>query len=210
MKKLMLLLVTAFIVAGTQAQTKEEIEKRKAAKEEQAKLNADQVALEKEQAVLAEQSRLEKIKMFKDSVMAENRAQWVKDSLRSIQDSSNKVQAENDRLSTEKYLAIDKSRNDVYTAAGLSDYEMQKVKVINAQYYARAKAINADESIAGDIKAKRLAALNKERLKKIKDALGGKKASALEKARKTTAQNAEDTDSQWLYEIDNAKGKKKS
>ena len=210
MKKLMLLLVATFIVAGTQAQTKEEIEKRKAAKEEQAKLNADQVALEKEQAVLAEQSRLEKIKMFKDSVMAENRAQWVKDSLRSIQDSSNKVQAENDRLSTEKYLAIDKSRNDVYTAAGLSDYEMQKVKVINAQYYARAKAINADESIAGDIKAKRLAALNKERLKKIKDALGGKKASALEKARKTTAQNAEDTDSQWLYEIDNAKGKKKS
>jgi len=210
MKKLMLLLVTAFIVAGTQAQTKEEIEKRKAAKEEQAKLTADQVALEKEQAVMAEQSRLEKIKMFKDSVMAENRAQWVKDSLRSIQDSSNKVQAENDRLSTEKYLAIDKSRNDVYTAAGLSDYEMQKVKVINAQYYARAKAINADESIAGDIKAKRLAALNKERLKKIKDALGGKKASALEKARKTTAQNAEDTDSQWLYEIDNAKGKKKS
>ncbi len=210
MKKLMLLLVTTFIVAGTQAQTKEEIEKRKAAKEEQAKLTADQVALEKEQAVMAEQSRLEKIKMFKDSVMAENRAQWVKDSLRSIQDSSNKVQAENDRLSTEKYLAVDKSRNDVYTAAGLSDYEMQKVKVINAQYYARAKAINADESIAGDIKAKRLAALNKERLKKIKDALGGKKASALEKARKTTAQNAEDTDSQWLYEIDNAKGKKKS
>ena len=162
MKKLMLLLVTAFIVAGTQAQTKEEIEKRKAAKEEQAKLTSDQAAIDKEQAVLAEQARQEKIKMFKDSVMAETRAQWVKDSLRSIQDSSNKVQTENDRLSTEKYLAVDKSRNDVYTAAGLSDYEMQKVKVINSQYYARAKAINADESIAGDIKSKRLAALNKE------------------------------------------------
>ena len=205
MKKLMLLLVTAFIVAGTQAQTKEEIEKRKAAKEEQAKLTSDQAAIDKEQAVLAEQARQEKIKMFK-----ETRAQWVKDSLRSIQDSSNKVQTENDRLSTEKYLAVDKSRNDVYTAAGLSDYEMQKVKVINSQYYARAKAINADESIAGDIKSKRLAALNKERLKKIKATLGGKKASALEKARKTTAQNAEDSDSQWLYEIDSTKGKKKS
>jgi hypothetical protein len=210
MKKLMLLLVTAFIVAGTQAQTKEEIEKRKAAKEEQAKLTSDQAAIDKEQAVLAEQARQEKIKMFKDSVIAETRAQWVKDSLRSIQDSSNKVQTENDRLSTEKYLAVDKSRNDVYTAAGLSDYEMQKVKVINSQYYARAKAINADESIAGDIKSKRLAALNKERLKKIKATLGGKKASALEKARKTTAQNAEDSDSQWLYEIDSTKGKKKS
>ncbi|MGB4815402.1 MAG: hypothetical protein WBP30_02370, partial [Ferruginibacter sp.] len=86
MKKLMLLLVTAFIVAGTQAQTKEEIEKRKAAKEEQAKLTSDQAAIDKEQAVLAEQARQEKIKMFKDSVMAETRAQWVKDSLRSIQD----------------------------------------------------------------------------------------------------------------------------
>jgi len=40
MKKLMLLLVTAFIVAGTQAQTKEEIEKRKAAKEERQNLPA--------------------------------------------------------------------------------------------------------------------------------------------------------------------------
>ena len=149
MKKLMLLLVTAFIVAGTQAQTKEEIEKRKAAKEEQAKLTSDQAAIDKEQAVLAEQARQEKIKMFKDSVMAETRAQWVKDSLRSIQDSSNKVQTENDRLSTEKYLAVDKSRNDVYTAAGLSDYEMQKVKVINSQYYARAKAINAEENAGG-------------------------------------------------------------
>ena len=64
MKKLMLLLVTAFIVAGTQAQTKEEIEKRKAAKEEQAKLTSDQAAIDKEQAVLAEQARQEKIKMF--------------------------------------------------------------------------------------------------------------------------------------------------
>ena len=130
MKKLMLLLVAAFLVAGTQAQTKEEIEKRKAAKAEQVKLSADQAALDKEQAILAEKARLEKIKMFKDSVEADTRAQWVKDSLRSIQDSSNKVQAENEKLTQEKYLSVDKSRNDVYGAAGLSDYKKKKVKTI--------------------------------------------------------------------------------
>lgn len=210
MKKLMLLLVAAFVVAGTQAQTKEEVEKRKAAKEEQVKKNADQVALEKEQAVLAEKARLEKIQMFKDSMMAETRAQWVKDSLRSIQDSSNKVQAENEKITQEKYLAVDKSRSDVYQTAGLSDYEIQKVKSINAQYYARANAINTDASVADEIKTKRLAALNKERLKKIKSALGGKKADSLEKARKNSVRNAEDADVQWIYTLDDTKAKKKS
>ena len=210
MKKLMLLLVAAFLVAGTQAQTKEEIEKRKAAKAEQVKLSADQAALDKEQAILAEKARLEKIKMFKDSVEADTRAQWVKDSLRSIQDSSNKVQAENEKLTQEKYLSVDKSRNDVYGAAGLSDYEIQKVKAINAQYYARANAIQSDAGIADEIKTKRLAALNKERLKSIKSVLGGKKADSLEKARKNSVRNAEDSDIQWIYSLDDAKAKKKS
>ncbi len=217
MKKIVLMLATLFIMAGVQAQSKQKVSKAKSekmakanlAKAEKERLAAEETEKNKMAAEQMETERLAALQSEKDSLDSERLKEEARDRELFIKDSIVKLNNENERLAQEKMAIIKKGRSEIYTNAGLDEYQTKRVMDINASYFAMANAIKQDASLDAKAMDKKLKALNKERLKKIKDLVGRKKTDALEKSRKELrADNAEDPDVQWLYELDDTKGKK--
>ncbi|MBK8712125.1 MAG: hypothetical protein IPL97_09685 [Niastella sp.] len=217
MKKIVLMLATLFIIAGVQAQSKSKVAKAKSekmakanlAKAEKERMAAEENEKTKMAAEQMETDRLAALQAEKDSLDSERMKEEARDRELFVKDSIVKVNQENERIAQEKMAVIKKGRSEIYTNAGLDEYQTKKVMDVNSTYFARANSIKQDGSLDAKAMDKKLKALNKERLKKIKDLVGRKKADALEKSRKELrTDNAEDTDVQWLYELDDAKGKK--
>jgi hypothetical protein len=199
MKKIFLIGLIAFSVATAEAQKSKKLSS-------------------KETSANAKFKKLEASKrLMRDSLIIKMR---VEDSTRLAMDSIADLQADSisiaykenglhaiDSMNIESYAAVQKntigwdkkqkSQNDMIQAAKLSEYKSRQVKIINATYNEKAKAIIQDGDASE--KANELVALNEERRIKIKAVLGKSKERKLEKARKSfVKKHGVDEDIAWM------------
>lgn len=209
MKKIILTsLVVAMGFFAAEAQTKK-AKKAKPLTNEQ-KQKAAMAKLEEERQAKFETMRLERLEADSIRRADETRDEFVKDSLR--QDWKAKRLAEVDSTNNSNWTKTvadkdawydhERSQNAINKSAGLNDIQGRKVKAINEQYNERAKMVKMDSTLSQDQVKTQLAAINEERLAKIKETVGSSKAKKLEKARKSyAAKNTDDHDSKWINDV---------
>lgn len=187
----------------TTATTKAKLAKEKAEQErlekeklEQERIAAEQaaeearVAREREEAARIERERIEKERIEKERQEAERR--------------------ERERIENERRERIEKGRDELNRKVGLDDNQGQQVKAINQEFHAKAKAIRENSALNEEQRKDELADLNEERLDRIKETVGRSKSKKLEKERKAyRLTQKEDTDEEWLDDIDGYKKSKK-
>ena len=216
MKKIILTsLVVAMGFFAAEAQTKKKSSKAKKPTAEQ-KQKAALAKIEEERQAKFETARLERLEADSIRRADETRDEFVKDSLRqdwkakrlAEVDSTNKVNWTNTVASRDAWYDHERSQNAINKSAGLNDVQGRKVKAINEQYNERAKMLKLDSTLTQEQVTTQLAAMNEERLAKIKETVGSSKAKKLEKARKSyAAKNTDDHDSKWINDVAAVKNK---
>lgn len=188
--------------AKARAAAKEKAEKERI--EAEKKAEEERIAAEKAEKERLEQERLEQQRIQRqqeEEQIAKDRAE------RELQAQAKK---EEEKLNRQKWSRIDKGRDEVYQKAGIPDNQGRQVKLINQEFHQKASAIRENSGLSDDAKKEELAKLNEQRLDRIKQVVG-KKAGKLEATRKELRQgHKDDTDEDWLDEIDGYKKGKKS
>lgn len=192
----------------TTATTKAKLAKEKAEQErlekeklEQERIAAEQaaeearVAREREEAARIERERIEKERIEKERIEKERQEA---------------ERRERERIENERRERIEKGRDELNRKVGLDDNQGQQVKAINQEFHAKAKAIRENSALNEEQRKDELADLNEERLDRIKEAVGRSKSKKLEKERKAyRLTQKEDTDEEWLDDIEGYKKSKK-
>jgi hypothetical protein len=212
MKKILLTCAVAMSIFAADAQ-----QSKTGKKSKKAKVNTEAVAKAK-YAKLEE----ERQQRFED----ERVARLTADSTRKENDrlAEEKFQAERvawkemkekelDSTYHEKYVKIEQDRetwskdemakNQVISAAKLSETQGRQVKVVNDTYTEKAKAIRDNVDLTDDQKKEQFVALNTERKAKLKAVLGNSKAKKFDKERKEFVQkNGASADQAWIDEAE--------
>ncbi|MBS1497525.1 MAG: hypothetical protein JSS85_11690 [Bacteroidetes bacterium] len=194
MKRILLTGFAALFLIAAQAQTSTKAthkakkshvsadSKAKAALAQKEKERQDAIEAQRQDLLRSDSVRKENDRVA-DSSFTTQQTMW-KDSMNKVQDSTYNERYKSISTLQKESAKEDFDRNAILKSAKLSGEQSRQAKNINEAYSQKAKAITDDASLSAEQKQTQLAALNTERLGKLKAILGNSKAKRLEKARK--------------------------